>query len=135
MVTIDEPLTIYPFDVEGPLFNATVHQSPKHVSVLERLWAYLTIKQLLDEQDALDAKTFKEEVIEPPVRVRPPPSPPVALPAQAAPVTASSDAPTTPADLEGLDLSVLKREPKQRALELALKVSAACCSKTRRLLE
>ncbi|KAK3926710.1 Inter-alpha-trypsin inhibitor heavy chain H4 [Frankliniella fusca] len=135
VVTIDEPLTIYPFDVEGPLFNATAHQSPKHVSVLERLWAYLTIKQLLDEQDALDAKTFKEEVVEPPTRVRPlpvppQPEPPLALPAMAVSVAPSStDSPSTSsaapavAELEGLDLSVLKPEPKKRALELALKYS------------
>ncbi|XP_052123129.1 inter-alpha-trypsin inhibitor heavy chain H4 isoform X2 [Frankliniella occidentalis] len=138
VVMIDEPLTIYPFDSEGPLFNTTVHQSPKHVSVLERLWAYLTIKQLLDEQDALDAKTFKEEVVEPPTRVRPagpPPPPPMALPSMTVSVAPSStDAPLTTstatsgsepnvADLDGLDLSVLKREPKQKALELALKYS------------
>ncbi|XP_034239234.1 inter-alpha-trypsin inhibitor heavy chain H4-like isoform X2 [Thrips palmi] len=134
-VGTDEPLTIYPFDEEGPLFNAT--QGPRHASVLERLWAYLTIKQLLDKQDALDASVAKDEVIVPTwVRPAPPPQPPVALPVQpgqpgtveaATTPTAAPAAPTTPSfspPADGLDLSLFQQEePKKRALKLALKYS------------
>lgn len=128
MIKIDEPLALYPYDVEGPLFNRTVHQEARRASMLERLWAYLTIKQLLDKQDALDASTFKEDVIVP-SWARPPPPPPMdpPLPPVALPVGSpgsTTSVPTTAETSADADNSTVSLEPKKRALKLALKVSA-----------
>lgn len=124
LIPIDEPISLHP----GPLFNRS---EPHEATVLERLWAYLTIKQLLDDQDALDAANADKDETITPTRVRPPqppPPPPMALPAQGLveAVPAPTDTTTTAsasATETALDLSVLKPEPKKRALELALKYS------------